>query len=593
MNRSRHAALGAVATLAALAACSHRSGFDGAVDTFQDAGAIEASACLFQCSLDGRSVIDCDGKVIKTCADQEACGAAVCQAPCDAAAADKSSNGCEFYFQPPVFTKVGGTGCYAAYIVNSSNQAANLSLELQGKALDISKSIYTTMPGDPTLVAHSGPILPGESAILFVSDTLPESETQLTKCPKGVAPATYTDALPEGTGFGDSFHLVSDMPVGIAAAYPFGGAPSFLPSGTLLLPVATYDTQHIIVNAWEAIGAFGAASSGPAAQIVASEDDTEVDIKPNHDIQDGANLVGTAANTSVTYHLNRGQVLQINQAEELSGSIVTTTKPTTIFGGHECMFIPSTRYACDIALQQIPAFANWGSEYASVGYRPRAGNEAELMPYRIVAARDGTKLDYDPVNPAGAPVTMNAGEVVTFWAGVGDAFVVRTQDTDHPIYLAALMSGGGAPNQPDILGDEDMQGVGDPEFVNVIPAGQYLNSYSFFADPTYGDTSLVVIRGKTLGKFEDVWLDCAGQNLTDWKPVGTRGNYEWTRIDLAINGGPGQAFGTNVCKNGLQRMHSNGAFTATIWGWGQFASYAYPGGTAQRKLVPTALPPVK
>jgi hypothetical protein len=175
---------------------------------------------------------------------------------------------------------------------------------------------------------------------------------------------------------------------------------------------------------------------------------------------------------------------------------------------------------------------------------------------------------------------MSAGQVVTFTAGTGDGFVVRTQDVEHPIYLAAYMTGAdGDPTATASFG-----GRGDPEFVNVVPAGQYLNSYSFYADPTYAETSLVVIRAKSGGQFKDVWLECAG-NLTGFQPVGTRGEYEYVRIDLSRNYGPGDTFDAGTCQTGLQRMRSEGPFTATLWGWDKYASYAYPGGLAQRKLV--------
>lgn len=40
--------------------------------------------------------------------------------------------------------------------------------------------------------------------------------------------------------------------------------------------------------------------------------------------------------------------------------------------------------------------------YVLLGEKPLAyGNDAEKMPYRIVAARDGTRLDYDPKIPVG------------------------------------------------------------------------------------------------------------------------------------------------------------------------------------------------
>ena len=120
-----------------------------------------------------------------------------------------------------------------------------------------------------------------------------------------------------------------------------------------------------------------------------------------------------------------------------------------------------------------------------------------------------------------------------------------------------------------------------------------MNSYSFYSDPTYKDSSLVIVRAKTRGEFKDVWLECAGQNLTDFRPIGTRGEYEFTRVDLAKSGQAGQKFGDRVCRNGLQRLKSDGPFTATVWGWDYAASYAYPGGMALRKLVNTPLDPIR
>lgn len=601
MNRAIWVCIAASALVAtSLNACSSDDRA-GIVDQgFSDSGAdVSTVVCQHQCSLDGRNVLDtCTGNVVQACAPDMACGGGTCSAPCDAATAERSSLGCDFYMQPPLFVKEMGQSCYASFIVNSSLLPADVTLEYQGKPLDISKSLFKTQAGSATLAPQVGSIAPGDTAILFVSDVDPTMQAfgePGVRCPDGVTPAFIGDGLPLNTGIGSSYHLTSNVPVSAAAIYPYGGAKTFLPSATLLLPVPTWGMQHFIVTAWEESGDPIASADGqPGAQIVASEDGTDITIDPTVAIEDGNTIVGTAAHTPVTYHLDKGQVLQLKQAQELAGSVVTSTKPTSIFGGSACMEIPATRGACDAALQQLPAFEQWGSEYVGVGYRPRLGNEGEPMAYRIVAARDGTQLDYDPAIPPGAPTTMSAGQTVTFWGSVGNAFVVRTQDPDHAIYLAAYMSGGGTVQNgpPDILGGQDMLGKGDPEFVNVVPAGQYLSSYSFFADPTYGDTSLVVVRSKGEKGFSDVTLDCAGV-LTGWQPVGTRGQYEWVRVDLAIGGGPGQTFGSTTCQNGLQRMKSDGAFTATIWGWDLYASYAYPGGLAQRKLVTTALPPIR
>jgi IgGFc binding protein len=595
MSHSRLAGIGAggllcVAVFAAVACGDDRIGFDPPATFVSDAGA-EASGCLFQCTLDGRSVTNaCTGEIVETCADGLACGAARCQHPCAAAAADRSSNGCEFYFQMPRFSKRFPQSCFAAFIVNTTSKPADVKLEFQGQGIDISKALFATTEDGNVLSPQVGPVEPGASAILFLQDREPGrprdpmDSLYYVGCPDFAVPGRVAESELGGTGIASSFHLTSTMPVAISTMYPIGGARSYLSSATMLLPVPSWATQHIIINGWESGGA-----GGPGAQILASEDDTEVTILPKHDIQDGQTLTGGPAGVPVTYRLGKGQLLQVVQDEELTGSIVTSTKPTSVFGGHGCANIPNNAGACDILGQQLPAFEQWGSEYVAVGYRPRLGNEHEPMPYRIVAARDGTQLDYDPAIPPGAPTTLSAGESAIFNSGVGDAFVVRTQDVDHPIFLAAYMTGG---DGDFITGRGGFGSIGDPEFVNVVPAGQYLNSYSFFADPTYSETSLVIVRAKAAGEFKDVWLECAG-TLGDFHPIGTRGEYEYRRVDLSRHYAQGERFGEKACKPGVQRMRSDGPFTATLWGWDAYASYAYPGGMAQRKLVLTPLSPIR
>jgi hypothetical protein len=578
-----------LALVVALGACGEDRGkfnasSSGLVGT-PDAGDSDGG-CLFQCSLDGRSVLSsCTGEVVETCAAELACGAGKCQEPCAAAGAEQSSNGCEFYFQSPVTYGDAPDNCYAVFVVNTSTQPAELVLERENKTLDVSNAVFRTNPGDVALIKHTGAIPAGESVILFVSDHDPEQPltgAHYAACPDGVVPAVLSGLAKPTTGIDTSFHLKATKPVSLAAMYPFGGAVSYLPTATLLLPTATWGKEHIVINPWEG------GDRGQTTQILAAEDDTEVTILPAREIQNGTGVKGTPAKVPATYRLGKGQYLQLVQSTDLSGSVVASNKPTTIFGGHLCADIPTTGGACDSLNQQIPTFEQWGSEYVGVGYRPRTGNEHETMPYRIVAARNGTRLDYDPAIPAGAPTEMNAGDVATFPAGTGDAFVVRTQDTDHPIYMAAYMTGfeGG------YFGSPPTGFWGDPEFVNVIPSGQYMNRYSFFADPSYPETSLVIVRAKTGGAFKDVWLECAG-NLTGFKSVGTRGDYEFMRVDLARDNGPGLQVGDKKCQNGLQRMTSDGAFTATVWGWGQASSYAYPGGMAHRKLVATPLDPIR
>ncbi|MBX3261619.1 MAG: IgGFc-binding protein [Labilithrix sp.] len=550
------------------------------IPSFGDAGVSDAGddpCALVRCSLDARAVVNnCTEEVVEACPPDLACGGGECVEPCVAAERERGSRGCDFFFQPPpAYAAQGLTGCYAAFLVNTSTVPSTIRLEYQGSDLDLAGAVFTTPKGGATLTPHDGPIGPGEAVIVFVADPPYDGAREHVGCPEDVRPATLEnpDTIVRGTS--SSFHLVTSAPVSASTIFPFGGAASFIPTATLLLPTATWGTEHMIINPW-AMGfvlRYTRFGPFPATQIVAKEDDTVVDIFPSAGIQDDGFFVGSPKGVRASYRLDRGQYLQIAQSDELTGSVVTSSKPTSVFGAHSCMFIPEDVSACDTAQQQIPSFAQWGSEYAAVGYLPR-NDDRESSPYRIVAAVDGTLLTYDPAPPPGAPAALDGGELATVWTR--DPFVVRSQDREHPIYVGAYMTGARALS----TGGE----VGDPEFVNVIPAAQYLNDYAFFSDPTYPDTSLVVVREKTARGFEDVNLECAQGPVPDFVSLGTEGRFEYARIVLAKDFVP-QRVGSGTCGYGIQRMQSRGPFTATLWGTAPFASYALPGGMAQRELV--------
>jgi hypothetical protein len=176
---------------------------------------------------------------------------------------------------------------------------------------------------------------------------------------------------------------------------------------------------------------------------------------------------------------------------------------------------------------------------------------------------------------------------------------VKSQDAAHPFYMAAYMTGA-AQWDPEQKGGGKADGRGDAEFVNVIPPGEFTDSYVFFTDPTYPETNLVLVRAKNDGGFAEVTLDCAG-DLKGWKPVGTSGNYEYTRIDLVRHNFEPQG----GCNNGRHEIHSKKPFGLTVWGWGsgetgalgagfysQYVSYAYPGGANVKPINNVVVAPV-
>lgn len=546
---------------------------DAASDAPADA---EPPPPIAACSPDLRSVIDATtGTVLEACADDRACADGACLPACEAAARHGSSLGCEFYVARPR-TRIGIGACFAAIVANMALTPVQLTVERAGQTLNVE--------GMTRLASGAGqdieyvPLVDGRIPAKQVAIVFLSQHGNDFACPAGVMPGFPSEASVSGTGRGETFHITASGPVLAYDFSPFGGGSTALSSATLLLPTSTWGTNYVAINAYASpLNAVGQ----PLLQVIAKEDDTEVKLLPKVDVVGGGGVGASSAGQVVSYTLSRGQFLQFVQDEELTGSAIEANKPIGVVGGSTCMQIPTGTTYCDAAHQQLPPVRAFGSRYVAVRYRNR-NTVDESPPWRMVGAVNGTVLTYEPSTPAGAPTTLAAGQLVEF--ATGDAFTVSSQDAAHPFYVSAHMTGGSTTG---------IGGRGDPEFVNVVPSEQYLRAYTFFTDPSYPETNLVVVRRKEGGAFADVILDCAGP-LSGWAPAGTSGEFEFTRIDLVT----GNFAPQGACDNGRHEMISAAPFTATVWGWGSSAtsvftgnvSYAFPIGAGVKPLHDVVFP---
>jgi hypothetical protein len=472
-------------------------------------------------------------------------------------------------------------------------------------------------------------------AILFLSrdpaalqDPITNDPRVLANCPPGVVPAVVGDAALHGTGIGTAFHVSTNVPVVAYQMLPYGGGSARVTGATLLLPTNVWDTNYIAANAYSEWALEGDDRGEPTLAIIAQFNQTHVTIAPTSIIEPGEDggFPGAPAGAPVTYTLNQGQYLQISQDQELSGSPIVSDQPIAVIGGSTLLDVPVTcTQRADGAEQMLPPVRALGSEYVAVRYRSRPVNGAgydsgtwwdvdggdagvvetadgsveEVVPWRVVGAVEGTVLTYDPVQPAGAPTLLGAKQVVEFDAT--GPFVIRSQDSAHPFYFASYMTGG-----------EPFDGDGDPEFVNVVPPAQFLPRYTFFTDPTYPETNLVIVRARdgNTGLMPDVTLDCAGL-LSGWTAVDGAGRFEFTRLDLST----GDFVGQNGCDNGVHTIAGTfagdagsavPAFGVTVWGWGnditlqeddetnplstRWVSYGYPAGANFLRLNSVIVP---
>jgi hypothetical protein len=563
----------------------------GTGGSFFDGSAV---SCDPTCSNDLKEIVDCYGVVKDTCPSDKGCYNAACDKdPCEAAELSKSSYGCDYWALKTALLDKAQGACFAAYVANTWTTPVKIEVEYDGQKLDPANFAYVPK-GQGTGITYEpydavNGLGVGDVAILFLARN---DFGFVIDCPKPAA--ITTEAGVTDTGMGKAFHITTDKPVVAYQILPYGGGPSAFTSATLLLPTSAWDTNYVAVNAYPA-GTIDLEAE-PFLSILAKEDATAVTILPKVNILGGGGIEAATKNEEKTYLLNKGEFLQIEQPEELTGSPIQSDKPVGVWGGHSCLFIPLNKNGCDSAQQQIPPVKALGNEYVGVSNRLR-GNETKI-PWRLVGAVDGTKLTWEvpegsPV-PAGVPEEIGLGTIVDFEHPGG--FVVRSQGASNPFYLSAYMTGG-----------ELFNNEGDPDWVNMIPPAQFLDNYVLFADPTYPETNLVVVRTKSkimTEGFKDVTLDCLGPGGTPapiegWKPLGGDPSdpeshiYEYTRVNLVT----GNFENVGNCSNGRREMSSALPFGVTVWGWGskaaqgtQLVSYAYPAGANVQPINKVDIP---
>ena len=517
-----------------------------------------------QCSGDLHSVLTCGAnpQVVQTCPDDQGCGPTGCIAACDAAAANKSSIGCDYYALPSDSTVSSGS-CFAAFVTNTWSVPMKVTLVWKGVSMDATPFAYTPQGSGASITYQPIPSsgIPASSmAIVFLNNTNEASGLKVN-CPTGVKVAvTSENMVLHGTNLSHAMEIQTSVPGVVYDIYPFGGATSYISSATLLLPTTAWDTNYVAATMGE-----DPSSYTPGVDFVAREDGTQVTLLPTIDVNAGGGVGGATKNTPVTYDIDKGQTVHIMQVPDgtgadLSGSIVQSNKPIGVWGEHFCMF------------------------------------QANPPTWRIIGAAKGTVLTYDPP-VATAPATLTLGQLVEFDGPA--AFHVTSQDDQHPFYLAAHRPGGDcdAAHQqiPPVkaLGNDYVAvanestdySVGGPETVNVVPPAQFLSSYMFFTDPTYGYTDVALVRPKAPDNtYKDVTLDCLG-TVTGWQTIGSS-TYQYAHVDLQHARAP-----VGKCDNGLHTISSTAPFGITVWGYDNASSYAYPAGASVKPINTVVIPP--
>jgi hypothetical protein len=224
-----------------------------------------------------------------------------------------------------------------------------------------------------------------------------------------------------------------------------------------------------------------------------------------------------------------------------------------VISGHYCTNVPDNVTACDHLEESMFPVDALGTQYIVSAPAVTSIPAGEVEVVRIIATAANTTLTYDPPQP-GAPSTIaQAGGFVEI-SGNANSFKITA---DQKVLVVQYMEG------------QDAGGAtGDPAMTLAVPVEQFRTQYLFHA-PTNYESNYVDV---TAPVGATVMLDGAPLSFA---PIGTTG-YALSRV-YPLNGGPNN--------DGNHSIQGNMAFGITVYGYGQYTSYWYPGGLDLNTII--------
>lgn len=486
-----------------------------------------------ECNKDGTGYTDevCDPVKGETCDPTQGC-----TGPCASSALGLSYIGCDYY---PTVTGniVGNDFDFAVAISNTSANVANVTID--GGALT---TPMTVMVQPNSLIVQK---LPWQTALKLCND--PETPTLSGGC-QGV------DPTPVGLVAKGGYHLRSDNPITL---YQFNSLEYSIPSmnlfsfsndASLMLPTNVWRTSYFTA-AWEGIAAVNPSEMA----ITAQQDATMVTITTKGATVAAGGVPALTPGTPATVMMNAGDVIELVSDGDFTGTLVDASAPVQVIGGHYCADVPEGIGACDHMEESMFGVDTLGTNYIINAPAVTSIPAGKVEVIRVIATQPGTTLTYNPPQ-AGAPTTIaNAGDFVQI-AGNAASFQLTAS---AKVLVAQYMEG------------QDAGGnTGDPAMALAVPVEQFRNSYLFHAPVTYNSNYVDV----TAPVGANITLDGTPVPLT---AIGTTG-FALGRV---------QSLGKGPAMDGSHSITGDQAFGITVYGYGDYTSYWYPGGLNLTNII--------
>lgn len=277
--------------------------------------------------------------------------------------------------------------------------------------------------------------------------------------------------------------------------------------------------------------------AGSQFAIVAGEDETTVQIRPT------ASAAGRFAGVSYTITLNQGETYQLrtmgDTPNDLSGTVIRSDKPISVFGGHRTTTVPSSNYFyADHLVEQLLPVERAGTYFPIAPLKFRSADT-----YRIMATENSTTVSVDGINVA----TLNAGEIHQVMLSSAGRI-----EADKPVHLTQFA------NSADYEGGN----LGDPFMMNVLHNGLFQPRYELHIPSSGFGTNVINVIVQTA---EIGIVSRNGVVIPVGEFFGVPGTtYSYAQLTVGT---------------GVHRLQSRSGFAVYAYGWAEFDSYGFPGGT--------------
>ncbi|MEM7152064.1 MAG: IgGFc-binding protein [Myxococcota bacterium] len=400
---------------------------------------------------------------------------------------------------------------------------------------------------------------------------------------------------------GGAYHLTSSVPVTVWQFNPLeytdevancslvqqiglgSSCLSVSNDAALLIPSTAMTGNYRIFLKDSVKGTTGGFDDAPGgAAITATQDGTTVTVHLAEQAQfaAGTGVAAVDPGGTAVFEMDAGDVVQLlgnpgvfwgDVHSDLSGSLVTADAPVQVVGFVPLTSSPSPEiagegYADHLEETMLPAEV-LGAHY--IVAPPSSATGANIGHYvRIYGNFDGTTLEYPGGQPAGAPTTLDAGQVVAFETSEG--FEV----TGNESFAIGMFVKGGQLHTPN-----DVPTIGDPAFSLAVAVDQFRSRYIFLAPDDY------------LVSYADILLPAGATATLDGAPLtGTPQPIDgtsWTLVRELLSKDTG---GVHRLVADMADEEDAPGLGLQIMGYGHATGYMVPGGL-NLELI-SAPPPV-